>query len=121
MTRELLDKAYKAVASFRPLLAADDIDGPTNRAYYGMFDAAAAALLWVGVGAGQSYPQTHGGLIGSFGLHLVQTGRLPAEMGLIADYLAEPVPTDKAGWAIEEASGFVLAVRALLERPTALG
>jgi uncharacterized protein (UPF0332 family) len=46
MTRELLDKADKAVASARLLLAADDTDGATNRAYYGMFDAAAAALQW---------------------------------------------------------------------------
>ena len=129
MTRELLDKADKAVASARLLLAADDTDGATNRACYGMFDAAAAALQWAGIGSGQSYPKTHSGLIGSFELHLVQTGRLSAALGrslnrfqelrLIADYLAEPVPADKARWAKEEAGKFVAAVRALLAQPRA--
>jgi len=127
MTQEIMDKAEKALASARILLDAGDSDGATNRAYYAMFDAALAALLWTGVGTAQERPKTHGGLIGSFGLHLVQTGRLPAEFGrslnrvqelrLTGDYLAEPVPLEKAKWAIEEADTFVAGIRQLLANP----
>jgi hypothetical protein len=39
------------------------------------------------------------------------------ELRLAADYLAEPVPLDKAKWAIEEADGFVAAISVLLLQP----
>jgi hypothetical protein len=42
--------------------------------------AAIAALSWAGVGATQDH-KTHSGLIANFGLRLVQTGRLSAELG----------------------------------------
>ena len=92
-----------------------------------MFDGAMAALAWAGIGTAQDQHKTHGGLIGSFGLHLVQTGRLPAELGrslnrvqelrLTGDYLAEPVPLEKARWAVQEADTFVTAVQRLLTQP----
>ena len=107
-------------SSARPLLTAGDSDGATNRAYYAMFDSATAALLW----AGGDAPRSHVGMIGSFGRHLVQAGKLPAELGrslnrmhelrLTADYLAEPVPLDKAGRAIDEAEIFVQEIGRLL-------
>jgi uncharacterized protein (UPF0332 family) len=81
MTKEIMDKAKKALASARILLNAGGSDGATNRAYYAMFDGAMAALASAGIGTAQDQHKTHGGLIGSFGLHLVQTGRLPAELG----------------------------------------
>lgn len=74
--------------------------------------------------------QTHGGLIGSFGLNLVRTGRLAAEFGrsfnqvqelrLSGDYMARPVPLDQARWAVGAANGFVAAIEQLLttEPPT---
>jgi hypothetical protein len=71
MTKEIMDKAEKALASASILFDAGDSDGATNRAYYAMFDAAVAALSWAGVGLAQDQHKTHGGLIGSFGLHLV--------------------------------------------------
>ena len=121
MTQELLGKAETALASARLLLEAKDSDGAVNRAYYAMFDAAAAALQWAG---SKIPPRTHGGMIASFGRDLVQTGRLPPERGrslnrihelrLTADYLAAPVPLDKARQAIEEAAAFVAAIRRLL-------
>lgn len=43
--KELLNKAERASASSKILLAAKDADGACNRAYYAMFDAARAALL----------------------------------------------------------------------------
>ena len=127
MTQRVMDKARQALASARILLDSGDTDGAANRAYYAMFDAAVAALSWAGADAGQTPPKTHGGLIASFGQNLVRTGNLPTEFGralnrvqelrLTADYLAEPVPFDKAKWAIEEADGFVAAVAALLLQP----
>jgi uncharacterized protein (UPF0332 family) len=127
MTQRVMDKAQKALASARILLEAGDTDGATNRAYYAMFDAAIAALSWAGADDRQSPPKTHGGLIASFGNHLVRTDKLPSEFGralnrvqelrLTADYLAEPVPLDKAKWAIGEADRFVAAVAGLLLLP----
>ena len=127
MTQRVMDKAQKALASATILLDVGDTDGAVNRAYYAMFDAAIAALSWAGADTGQAPPKTHGGLIASFGQHLVRTGNLPTECGralnrvqelrLTADYLAEPVPLDKAKWAIEEADSFVAAVAALLLQP----
>ncbi len=105
-------------------MQAEDTDGATNRAYYAMFDAAIAALSWAGVGTDQSHSKTHTGLIGSFGQHLVKAGHLPAEFGrsfnrvhelrLTADYLAAPVPSEKAQWAIKEATSFVTEISRLL-------
>jgi uncharacterized protein (UPF0332 family) len=127
MTQRVMDKAQKALASARILLDAGDTDGAANRAYYAMFDAAIAALSWAGADTEQAPPKTHGGLITSFGQNLVRTGRLPAECGralnrvqelrLTADYLAEPVPLDKAKWAIEEADIFVTGIQQLLAEP----
>jgi hypothetical protein len=64
MTKELMDKAEKALASARLLLKADDSDGAVNRAYSAMFDGALAALSWAGI---RDHHKTWGGLIGSFG------------------------------------------------------
>lgn len=88
-----------------------------------MFDAATAALRWADTAANP--PKTHSGMIASFGRNLVQTGRLSPELGRAlnrihelrptADHLAEPVPSDKARQAIEEAETFVAAIRKLIE------
>ncbi len=124
MTSEIMDKARQALASARILLSAGDSDGATNRAYYAMFDGAMAALTWAAIGTAQDHHKAHSGLIGTFGLHLVQTGRLPAELGrsfnrvhelrLTGDYLAEPVPLEKPRWAVQEAETFVAAIQRLL-------
>jgi uncharacterized protein (UPF0332 family) len=121
-----MGKAETALASARLLLDARDSDGATNRAYYAMFDAATAALQWAGTA--ETPPKTHSGMIASFGRNLVQTGRLSPELGrslnrvhelrLTADYLAEPVPLDKAKQAIDEAVAFVAAIRELIVLPT---
>jgi uncharacterized protein (UPF0332 family) len=41
------------------------------------------------------------------------------ELRLTGDYLAEPVPLDKAGWAVQEAEAFVAAIQQLLTEPGA--
>ena len=122
-----MDKADKALASARLLRDAGDSDGASNRACYAMFDAAIAALVWAGAIAENKPPKTHGGLIGAFGLHLVQAEWLPAEFGrslnrvqelrLTGDYFAAPVPADKAERAVQEAETFVAGVHQLLARP----
>jgi uncharacterized protein (UPF0332 family) len=127
MTKELMDKAEKALASARLLLDANDSDGAVNRAYYAMFNGALAALLWAGI---HDHHKTHGGLIGSFGRHLVQTGHLAPEIGrsfnriqelrLTGDYLTIPVPLDNARSAVQEAAAFVDAIQFLLTTPPSL-
>jgi uncharacterized protein (UPF0332 family) len=129
MTKQIMDKAEQALGSARLLLEAGDGDGATDRAYYAMFYAATAALSWTQPGEAQSFPKTHGGLIASFGLRLVQAGHLPTELGrslnrvhelrLTADYLPEPVPPDKAKRAVEEADAFIAAIGELLTRSKA--
>jgi len=57
MTREILDKADKALSSARLLLNAGDSDGASNRAYYVMFDAAIAALVWAGAATTDNRPR----------------------------------------------------------------
>jgi uncharacterized protein (UPF0332 family) len=125
MTKEIMEKADKALTSARILLDANDSDGATNRAYYAMFDATIAALAWAA--PGQSPPKTHGALISGFGRLLVQAGHVPAELGrslnrvhelrLTADYLSAPVPLEKARQAIDEAAAFIDGIRELLKRP----
>jgi uncharacterized protein (UPF0332 family) len=51
MTKEIMAKAEKALASARILLDAGDSDGAANRACYATFDATIAALAWAGIGS----------------------------------------------------------------------
>ena len=69
---ELMDKADRAIASAKLLLDAGDVDGPCNRAYYAMFDAARAALLLSGAPVDPVVAKSHSGLISAFSLHLVK-------------------------------------------------
>jgi len=118
---DLIAKAERAVASAKLLLDAGDIDGACNRAYYAMFDAARAALLWSGALADAAATKTHSGLISAFSLHIIKTGRLPislgkalnraAEIRLIADYTGDEVSADKAQWVIEQATALLDAVQ----------
>jgi uncharacterized protein (UPF0332 family) len=124
MTQGVMDKARQALTSAKLLLDSGDTDGATNRAYYAMFDAAIAALSWVGADLEKSPPKTHSGLITRFGQNLVLTDLLSSELGralnrvqelrLTADYLADPMSLEKARWAIQEADRFVAAVSGLL-------
>jgi uncharacterized protein (UPF0332 family) len=116
-----MEKAFRAVTSAKLLLDANDFDGAANRAYYAMFDAARAALMWAGAPSGAQSAKTHSGLISAFSQHLVKPGRLPASLGrslnrvaeirLVADYTGDGVTIDKAQWALEHAALFVQNVR----------
>lgn len=117
---ELMEKAARAVASAKLLHNAGDVDGACNRAYYAMFDAARAALIWADAGTEPAIARTHSGLISAFGLHLVKPGLLPVEQGkamnrvaeirLVADYIGDEVSADTAAWCITQAEAFVEAI-----------
>jgi uncharacterized protein (UPF0332 family) len=68
---DYLTKAEHAVASAERLFAEGDMEGAANRAYYGMFHAARAALL----SAGESIAGKHGTIIGHSGCVSLRKGR----------------------------------------------
>lgn len=118
---EYLAKAHRAVASAQLLLADGDTEGACNRAYYAMFDAAHAALLWSDATINPATTKTHSGLIAAFGQYLVKPGYLSSDLGkslnqverirLLADYTGEEVSQDRAKWVIDQAIAFVETVR----------
>lgn len=118
---DLMAKARQAAGSAKVLLDTGDADGACNRAYYAMFDAARAALLASGAPVESEIARTHSGLISAFSLHLVKTGRVPVELGkslnkvedlrLVADYKGDPVETENAVWAVQQAEAFVYAMQ----------
>jgi uncharacterized protein (UPF0332 family) len=120
----LMGKAERALDSARLLLAAGDVDGACNRAYYAMFDAARATLSTLPGADGAEAVRTHGGLIVAFGLQLIKTGRLPRELGrmlnraedvrLLADYTGASVELADARALLADAEAFVAALRAHL-------
>ena len=113
--QELFEKATRAASSAKLLLDTGDTDGACNRAYYAMFDAARAALLASGAPVGPEVAKTHSGLITAFSLHLVKTGHVSVELGkalnkvedlhLVADYKGDPIETEEAAWAVQQAQG----------------
>lgn len=118
-----LDKAERALQAARLLDAAGDIEGTCNRAYYAMYDAAHAALLFENK-AGYKVTKTHSGLISAFGLHIVSTNKISRELGralneveqlrLLADYTGEDITPELASTAVKKAEIFLAAVREML-------
>lgn len=121
--QELIAKANRALASAKLLLDSGDVDGACNRAYYAMFDAARAALLWVNAPVPAEVARTHSGLITAFSLHVVKPGLVAIDHGralnkvedlrLIADYRGDPVTMENAAWALEQAQAFLAAIQTL--------
>ena len=113
-------KASHAAKSARILLAAGEHEGACNRAYYAMFNAANAALLWSGAHVNPGETKKHNSLIAAFGKHLVLTGLLPSDLGkalnkaenvrILADYTGEDIELEKAAEIVEQAAQFVTAV-----------
>ena len=75
-TATLLARAVKEVASARLLYEQEFHEACVSRAYYGMFYAAEAMLLYHNQTA-----STHKGLITLFARHLVKPGFVPARYG----------------------------------------
>jgi uncharacterized protein (UPF0332 family) len=123
-TADLIARAQRSAASARLLLEAGDLNGACNRAYYAMFDAARAALLAGNEPIKSEVVKTHSGLIAAFSLHLIKSGRIPAQYGkslgqvdqirLIADYSDEEVDRETGASAIEQANHFIEAVGSYL-------
>lgn len=117
---DYLAKAARAAASARLLLDDGDCEGACNRAYYAMFDAAHAALLWSGAHTNPGETKKHRNLIAAFGKYLVQPGLLPAALGkalnqaerarVLADYTGEDIEPEKAALAVEQAHLFIATV-----------
>lgn len=113
-------KASNAARSARILLEAAENEGACNRAYYAMFNAAHAALLWSGASINPGETKKHNSLIAAFGKHLVLTGILPSELGkafnkaenvrILADYTGEEIEAEKAAEIIELADQFLAAI-----------
>ena len=116
-----MSKADRAAKSARTLLDVGDIDGACDRAYYAMFNAARSALIVSGATISAATTKTHSGLIGAFGLHLVKTNLIAADLGSVinkvehlrrlADYTGEPISLEEATWAVEQAASFVATLR----------
>jgi len=116
-----MDKAERACASARALLELGDVDGACNRAYYGMFDAARAALLVSWAPVPPQIGRTHRGLISAFGANLIKNGPVSRAMGrllnraeeirLVADYTGDSVQLSDAREMVEQAETFVAAMR----------
>ena len=99
------------------LLNEGDTEGACNRAYYAMFNAAHAALLWSGAQVNPGETKKHNSLIAASGKHLVLTGLLPSELGkalnkaesirILADYTGDDIETDKAAELVAQARLFI--------------
>lgn len=93
-------------------------------AYYAMFDAARAVLMSARPEIPAEAVRTHGGLITTFSLQMVKTGKVTLEFGrslnrvhelrLIADYKGDPVAAEDAAWALAQADEFVRAMASTL-------
>lgn len=115
-----ITKAAHAAKSALILLKEGETEGACNRAYYAMFNAAHAALLWSGAQINPGETKKHNSLIAAFGKHLVLTGLLPSDLGkalnkaenvrILADYTGEDIEPEKAAEIVEQAVQFVAAV-----------
>ena len=89
-----------------------------------MFDSAKAALLAVHTAGDVEGIKSHAGLIQTFGLHLVRTGKVSTELGkilgrleharMLADYADTDVGPEQAAEAIQQAALFIAARRTLV-------
>lgn len=98
----------------------NEFDSACNRAYYAAFEAAKAVLAALGV----PEPKTHRGLNNQFHHHVVSTGLIDEDTGaslskiedkrLLADYVEDVIPEDKAREAVDMAKEFVEAIESKL-------
>jgi uncharacterized protein (UPF0332 family) len=114
-------KAAHASRSPCLLLEAGENEGACNRAYYAMFNAAHAALLWSGAHINPAETKKHNSLIAAFGRHLVLTGLLPSDLGkslnraesirILADYTGEDIEHEKAAEIVDLAGLSITAIK----------
>lgn len=75
----LLEKAARAVDAARQLVEDGAYDDAASRAYYGMYNAARAALELVNAPLNLESVRTHGSILGAFSRHLVKVGIVDRE------------------------------------------
>jgi uncharacterized protein (UPF0332 family) len=73
-----LERARDALATARDNLAHGHWRGAVNRAYYAVFHAASAVLLWLDIERAR-----HAGVQAAFGEFLIKSGLIEAEFGRI--------------------------------------
>ena len=128
IAKDLIERADTLCATARSLLSLGDTDSAINRAYYGMFHAARAALLRVDAPVDPNIIRTHSGLIGAFGQYVVKDPALsdnPALSGMgrilsraytariAADYKDTSDKFPDAKQIVEQAENFVATIKAL--------
>jgi uncharacterized protein (UPF0332 family) len=121
--RPHLDKAAQSLRSAELLLAAGDLDGAVNRAYYACYDAARGVLEAV-ADLDTRQVKTHSGLIRLFNLRIVKAGLMPLEIGrligreeqlrLFADYGDGVHERAEAELAVKQAADFLAACFGLI-------
>lgn len=114
-----LERAHRSLKTARLALTDGDTGSAGNRAYYAMFYAARAALLFAG-GERLAASKTHSGLISSFGQHLVKSGKLPTGLGRalsveshrrqVSDYDGGDVSSESAKSSISSAEMFIATI-----------
>jgi len=72
-----IEISEKFLQSSKLLLREGYVRSAIDRAYYSMYHAAQAALIWRGV----TPPKTHSGLVAKFGEELIQSGICSKELG----------------------------------------
>lgn len=75
--QDRIDKALDCLGSAQYNLEGGYFDAAANRAYYAVFDAMLAILLYKGF-----QPKSHTGARTLFAQHFILTGDLPREMSL---------------------------------------
>jgi len=73
-----LEKAHDDLITANDMLADDHFRGAINRAYYTVFHAASAALLWLDIELAK-----HSGVQSAFGEFLIKSGIIEPEFGKI--------------------------------------
>jgi uncharacterized protein (UPF0332 family) len=121
---ELMQKATRSLKTARLAFEDGDMDGAASRAYYGMFNAARAALIHAGHNEAAE-AKTHSGLISAVGQYLVKSGQLSGDHGrslneicqvrIAADYLGVAISQEEAEAAIKRADAFIATIGRLVQ------
>jgi len=117
-----LRRAEESIEAAKLLLDSNFSDFAASRAYYAVFYAATALLL----NDEQEFSK-HSGVIAAIHRQFIRTEKLPKELGRTLNWLFElrsigdygetrRVPSEEAATAIQSASRFLEAVKALLEQ-----
>ncbi len=117
-----LAKAERSLKTARLALDDGDSDSACNRAYYSMFNAVRASLIYVDQPE-RAMAKTHNGMVSSFGEFLVKAGLIDPEHGrnfgfeskrrLLSDYEGNGLTIEDAQSAISNATALLVAVHKL--------